>query len=112
MQGIQWRIGWTPFLLAIASLVLGAPLGRAAFDHATILTESSETGYLLYPRTPVCAPPQADPAVPIAGTAATRRWVHPARTAKAVMPPALGQTLSSESLTSWPTALNGPARAH
>jgi hypothetical protein len=101
VQGIQCRIGWTPFLLATALLVLGAPLGRAAFDRATILTKSSETGYLLYPRTPVCAPPQAGVVAAATGTTAMRRyWVRPTRTANAVMPPALGQTLNPESLTS------------
>jgi hypothetical protein len=112
MQTMPRRIGWTALSLTIASFALGAPLGWAAFNHATVLVKSSETGYLLYPRTAVCAPAQAGSAAPAAGTPATRRyWIRPARTAKAVMPPALGQTLSSESLTSWPTALNGPAPA-
>ena len=108
MQGIQWRIGWTPLLPATALLVVGAPLGRAAFDRATILTKSSETGYLLYPRTRVCAPFKAE----AAAAAAMRRYrVRPTRAANAVMPPASGQTLNAEFLTSRPTASNDPAPA-
>jgi hypothetical protein len=67
----------------------------AAFNYATLLPKSSEAGYLLYPRTAVCAPVQAEGATPAAGAAATRRyWIRPVRAAKAVMPPALGQTLT------------------
>jgi hypothetical protein len=45
-------------------VALGAPLGRAAFNHASALLKQSETGYLLYPRTGVCAPAQAESGAP------------------------------------------------
>lgn len=93
MQRPSPPIASAALLLAAALLAAGLPLARAALDRAAS-TGSSETGYLLYRRTGLCAAarPDADK-VPGVPAAKVRHSFRPALGADAVTPPGLGQSL-------------------
>ena len=100
MQRRRWPRAWTNALIAIASLVVGAPLAMAAMGGVAMLIPSSpELGYLLYPRTSLCAPsrPRAEEAT-VAIRVHRSNDFRPAHKADAVMPPDLGERLKAEQL--------------
>ncbi len=101
MQRRRRPRAWTNALMAIASLALGAPLAMAAIDRmAMLFPRSPEPGYLLYPRLGLCTPTREQTA-----EALLRRPpcpFRPMRTANAVMPPGLGQSLSPQWLVTHP----------
>jgi hypothetical protein len=100
MQRGRWPLAWTKASLVIASLALGAPLAMAAVvGMGTLFPRLPQSGYLLYPRLGLCAPRLASQAEADADAPTVRRSAppfRPTRTAAAVMPPALGQTLSRQ----------------
>jgi hypothetical protein len=99
-----WREAIGRPRLVLTSLLFAAPLATAAVvGAAKLLALSPESGYLLYPRSGVCASTRgADE--PATGAAAVDRQApvfRPARnTAGAVMPPELGERLDAEWLES------------
>ncbi len=102
---VFWRrpLAWTRTLLAIAALALGAPLAIAAVVGVGALSpRSAPSGYLLYPRLGLCAPRLASAAQ--ATISSVRSPFRPMRTADAVMPPGLGQTLTPEWLGARPAS--------
>lgn len=103
MQRRRWPRAWTDALIAVALLIIGAPLAMAAMNGVSILIpRSPEPGYLLYPRSNLCAPsrPRAEEA---AVAINVRRSVfRPVHKADAVIPPGLGERLNAEQLEALP----------
>lgn len=104
MQCRRWRRAWTNALIAIASFVIGAPLAMAAMGGvAMLIPRSPELGYLLYPRSDLCAPSRARANEAAVAIRVRRSTVfRPVHTAGAVMPPGLGEHLSAERLEALP----------
>jgi hypothetical protein len=105
VQRRRWPRAWTNALIVIASLVIGAPLAMAAINGVSILIpRSPEPGYLLYPRSNLCAPSR-----PKLEEAAVAMRVHrstifrPVHRADAVIPPGLGERLNPEQLEAFPS---------
>jgi hypothetical protein len=95
---------WTNALIAIVSLVIGTPLAMAAMNGVSIfIPRSPEPGYLLYPRSNLCAPSRPkfeEAAVAIRGRRST--VFRPVHQADAVIPPGLGERLNAEQLEALP----------
>jgi hypothetical protein len=105
MQRRRLPRAWTDALIAIALLVIGTPLAMAAMNGVSMLIpRAPEPGYLLYPRSNLCAPRR-----PRAEEAAVAIRVHrstvfrAAPKADAVMPPGLGERLNPEQLEALPS---------
>jgi hypothetical protein len=95
MQSRRWPVAGANALAAMALLAAGAPLAIAAVGGLpTLFSRSHETGYLLYPHSGLCAQSRTN-----AAAASTRRSAppfRPTRTADAVTPPELGQSLGPQ----------------
>lgn len=108
MQSRRWPIAGTKALVAMALLAAGAPLAMAAVaGFPTLFSRSHETGYLLYPHFGLCAPSRTNVADAAASTRRSAPPFRPTRTADAVMPPGLGQSLGPQWLGPGSTASRG-----
>lgn len=105
MQRRRWPRAWTNALIVIASLVIGAPLAVAAMNGVSIwIPRSPEPGYLLYPRSNLCAPirPKLEEAA-VAIRVHRSTVVRVVPSADAVIPPGLGDRLNPEQLEALPS---------
>lgn len=97
MQSRRWPIAGTNALVAMALLAAGAPLAMAAVGgFPALFSRSHETGYLLYPRLGLCGPSRTNASGAAASTRRSHPPFRPTRTADAVMPPDLGQSLGPQ----------------
>jgi hypothetical protein len=96
---------WTNAPIAIALLLIGTPLAMAAMNEVSMfITRSPEPGYLLYPRSNLCAPSRPkfeEAAVAIRGHRST--VFRPVHKADAVIPPGLGERLNAQQLEALPS---------
>ena len=108
MQRGRRRTAWMNVGLAIVLLTAGGSLALEAVGGVrTLFPPSVEAGYLLYPRLGLCAPNRARITETAASTVRQPSPFRPARTADAVLPPGLGQSLSSQLLGRGLTASQG-----
>ena len=103
MLGWTETIGPRNLLLAVAALVLAASLATAAIVEAARFSPlSPERGYLLYPRSGVCASARgaSNAATGTGGIRRSASVLRTVRSANATMPPELGQRLDAKWLES------------